>query len=307
MVLSDGNVPQPDWRWAGFTDDPDANLGVLREMVELMPGDSVIVKATGSSGSRGHTKGTKADFQDNAFAATALLRASTHSHGSSYLVEELLTGVELSVETLWLDGEMIPLNAVERPFSDDPEFSVELGHLNPWLGDESAYRAVWDVAERAGRAVGLDNTKGGHIFKVDMIVTDAWPKVLELTVRLSGGFDSQKTTPAAHGANYTKGALLLALRRDWEALPYFAKRWHRHAVAWAAFGPAKGGIIREIRGLEAAGRFGEVITMYSPGDVLPPLTSCTQRVVFVVVSHSSPTDAKNIARYAAGQIQVVVE
>jgi biotin carboxylase len=110
-------------------------------MVELMPGDSVIVKATGSSGSRGHTKGTKADFQDNAFAATALLRASTHSHGSSYLVEELLTGVELSVETLWLDGEMIPLNAVERPFSDDPEFSVELGHLNPWLGDESAYVA----------------------------------------------------------------------------------------------------------------------------------------------------------------------
>jgi hypothetical protein len=197
---------------------------------------------------------------------------------------------------------MIPLNAVERPFDG----IIELGHYNPLVTDAETYAAIWDVMGQAGRAVGLGETQGGHIFKGDLIITDKGPKVLELTTRLSGGFDSGWTSPLAHGTNYTKGALLLALGRPLEeAMPYFTPRWHRHAACMAVFGPKEGGTIKEIRRINL--NIGQVICVYKPGDRLPPLTDCTQRVAYCITVDYDRYGAELMAKAKVDNMEVICE
>jgi hypothetical protein len=141
-----------------------------------------------------------------------------------------------------------------------------------------------------------------------LIITDDGPKVLELTTRLSGGFDSGWTSPMAHGTNYTKGALLLALGRPLEeAMPYFTPRWHRHAACIAVFGPKEGGVIKEIRGLEKAKEYAEIICLYQEGDQLPALTDCTQRVCFCIAADENDMESKEETLTAHEFIEVICE
>jgi biotin carboxylase len=303
MRLYTESVPQPDFEYCPVGDI----LGYERFEVagSRIASASFIVKATGSSGSRGHTRGMPEDFQSPDWRREAFNRASRYSK-DAILIEELLTGVELSVETLWYDGTMIPLNAVERPFL--PGTTVELGHYNPFITDSETYTKIWAIMEQAGRAVGLDSAQGGHILKGDLILTDEGPKVLELTTRLSGGFDSGWTSPLSRGVDYTMGVLLLALGEGLDvAMPYFVPRWHRHAAAWAVLGPEAGGVIKEIKVPDWVRECGEVVVRFQPGDVLPPLTDCTARAAFCIASSGTPQMAYKMAEAMAAAVEVVVE
>jgi biotin carboxylase len=306
QVMERFRVPQPDFC---VVDSVEKLQGVIDENIAyVFHQDGYILKATGSSGSRGHTRGTREDFQRDDFAREALERAQAYSPRGVVLLEELLSGKELSVETLWYDGHMIPLNAVERPFENRGAYAIELGHYNPAVLDAETYTRVWDVMRQAGVALGMDDTYGGHILKGDLILTGDGPKVLELTTRLSGGFDSQKTTPLAHGADYTKGALLLATDNHLsDAMPYFMPRWRRHAACLAVFGPPEGGIIKEIQGLDTARLNGEVILRFDVGDELPPLTDCAARVGFCFAAHDDPEIARHVAQRMVNEITVTVE
>jgi biotin carboxylase len=278
LALQNEDVPQP-----AFTQVSGNDLFfVVDQFINIGGVNSVIVKAMDSSGSRGHTRISQLEDIDwNAIYQKAI----QYSSGSRVLVEGWLDGMVLSVETLWYNGVMIPLNAVERPFDG----IIELGHYNPLVTDAETYA-------------------GGHIFKGDLIITDDGPKVLELTTRLSGGFDSGWTSPMAHGTNYTKGALLLALGRPLEeAMPYFTPRWHRHAACIAVFGPKEGGVIKEIRGLEKAKEYAEIICLYQEGDQLPALTDCTQRVCFCIAADENDMESKEETLTAHEFIEVICE
>ncbi|MHC4278514.1 MAG: ATP-grasp domain-containing protein [Planctomycetota bacterium] len=298
--LWDNGVPQPHFWY-------------VRDMVDVWDivaenGDiaAFMIKATGSSGSRGHTYGSQEDWYSDQFIESALDKAKIWSRGyERAIMEEWLDGTVLSVETLWYNGVMIPLNAVERPFDG----VIELGHYNPLVTDAETYAAIWDVMEQAGHAVGMGETQGGHIFKGDLIITDEGPKVLELTTRLSGGFDSGWTSPLAHGVDYTKGALLLALGRPLEeAMPYFTPRWYRHAACIAVFGPEEGGVIKEIKtGGELSKAFGDTVVVYRAGDELPPLTDCTQRVAYCISEGDNLFYARIGARFMSEQVEVICE
>ena len=56
----------------------------------------------------------------------------------------------------------------------------------------------------------MKDQKGGHILKADLMLTTKGPMILELTPRLSGGWDSARSTPE-RGADFIGGALRLAL------------------------------------------------------------------------------------------------
>ncbi|MBU2685847.1 MAG: hypothetical protein KKF27_21610 [Gammaproteobacteria bacterium] len=294
ITLEGYGVPQPRF---GIANDAQTILGLIRNQ-SIAP--RIIVKRMIGSGSRGHTVIAPGD-DPSEFAGRAYARATENAPGAVVLVEELLSGLVLSVETLWYDGLMIPLNAVERPFDG----IVELGHVNPAGLSTTDYDAVWRVMEMAGRALGMDGEPGGHILKGDLILTNAGPRVLELTPRLSGGFDSAWTTPHAFGADYIRGALRLVLGQPLAtAMPDFAKRWQHHAACYAVFGPKEGGVIRSIQGIEEAQVYADVILRYGLGDTLPPLTDCTQRVAFCLASHPDRNRAIARAQAAAGGIEV---
>jgi hypothetical protein len=224
-LLTSAGLRQPRFRAA-------RTLAEARQFVAELGGEAVL-KATDNSASRGFSKvGPESPLTEEHFKL-ALENGST----GLVLVEALLQPVttecaEQSVETLWSNGRMVWLNWVDRLFRKDLEhfshqiplayeglgWGVEIGHINPAQHDESVRRQVEDEVRRGGLAIGMQDQKGIHVLKADIMLTNEGPVILELTPRLSGGWDSGYSTPA-RGANFILGALYAALgETDIEAL-----------------------------------------------------------------------------------------
>lgn len=216
-LLQSVGLPQPRW-------------GLTRNFLEAqkLAGEldcPFVVKATDNSGSRGFSSFSQKDE----FAEKHFVQALAAGTTDTVIIEERLVPLgdgmpsEMSVETLWLGGVMLPLNAVDRLFRSDFElltgteypfknlgWGVEIGHINPSLRSLHFCQRVFLDVYRAGIAMGLGQEPGPHILKADVFVTESGPVILELTPRLSGGWDSSMTS-ILRGADFQLGYLELLL------------------------------------------------------------------------------------------------
>lgn len=183
---------------------------------------SMVVKATDSSGSRGFAVLEQGQSISLAQFENALKNGTS---GGIILEEKLIASssciAELSVETLWHNGNMYFINAVDRIFGRDiRKFAalsmykglkdgIEIGHINPTNLDAVMKRRMIEEIRRCGKVLGFDKLSGGFILKADIFLTDEGPVVLELTPRSSGGWDSSGSS-LARGANVNGGILHLA-------------------------------------------------------------------------------------------------
>ena len=184
----------------------------------------VVMKATNNSGSRGFSFIESArDINEDNFNL-----ALENGTSGKIIVEESLQPrgdiiSEQSVETLWHNGKMHWLNWVDRIFRSDLDllginvdnynnlgWAVELGHINPAVHDDEIKNNIKELIYLAGRAINFHEQKGAHILKADIMLTGNGPVILELTPRLSGGWDSSGTTPA-RGADFIAGGIHIAL------------------------------------------------------------------------------------------------
>ena len=125
-----------------------------------------------------------------------------------------------------------------------------------------------------------------------MIQTEDGPRVIEMTVRLSGGFDCQFLVPAATGKNILKAAILTALGKPFEAelLHDNKKKVSISKSLWPL--PGK---ITKIKGIEKAKKqkgFEFIHFRYNVGDIVVPYTDCAKRVCFIIASGEDLIDAK---------------
>jgi argininosuccinate lyase len=227
-VLTAGKIPQPKFRTV-------RGVAEAREFLRKI-GNRGVVKATDNSGSRGF--GAIRDAGD--LTEEVFERAVDAGTTGQVVVEEMLEPIEhaiseQSVETLWYNGKMYWLNWVDRLFRKDfllfgslktgiyekVSWGVELGHINPALHREEIKEKVRDLIHRAGLAIGMKKERGGHILKADIMLTVKGPYILELTPRLSGGWDSSASTPV-RGADFVGGVISMALG---ERLTL--ESWHR--------------------------------------------------------------------------------
>jgi len=187
----------------------------------------VVMKATDNSGSRGFSFIESVEDINNDNFNLALENGTS----GKIIIEESLQPrddiiSEQSVETIWANGKMYWLNWVDRVFRSDLDllgidddiyenlgWAVELGHINPAVHDDEIKKNVKDLIYQAGTAIGLNKQKGAHILKADIMLTGDGPVILELTPRLSGGWDSSGTTPA-RGADFIGGVIELCKRND---------------------------------------------------------------------------------------------
>ncbi len=216
-ILSQAGIPQPRFKLVQSLSEAKSFFRKLKR--------PMAVKSTDNSGSRGFSKIEMEKEMTEEVFETARNSGTT----GKVIVEELLVPVknkiaEQSVETLWCDGKMYWLNWVDRLFRADLHFfphahwsgyqkvgwGVELGHINPAIHDPAYKTTVFESVYRAGVALGMKREKGAHILKADILLTEKGPFILELTPRLSGGWDSPASTPA-RGADFIGGAIQLAL------------------------------------------------------------------------------------------------
>lgn len=218
--LTEAGIPQPKFQ---IIKSHTEGVQALRDI-----GTPTALKATNNSGSRGFARiESEEDFSKEMFE-----RAIENGTTGSAIIEELLIPIddeiaEQSVETLWYNGEMVWLNWVDRLFRKDFDFfpdvwesnespykdtswAVELAHINPAVHAPDMRAATEEMIRRAGVALGMDKQKGGHLLKADIMLTPDGPRIIELTPRLSGGWDSSWSTPR-RGADFVGGMLGLAL------------------------------------------------------------------------------------------------
>lgn len=277
-------------RWVEVREESEAE-GALAEI-----GLPCYVKALDNSASRGTSR---VDSDDQMLPAVR--HAMVNSTTGTALVEECYVGPEQSVETIFdADGTLHRLNIVDRLFTHEGGWALELGHVNPTGLTQPDQDALYELAAAAAAACGV----GFGVFKSDTILTPDGPRILEVASRLSGGFDAQVTTPLATGRNFIRAAMRLAVGMPFDLGDITPART-AFAAAWASL-PTPGRVvsidnIEEVKGLEGVH---DVFLRTAPGEFVEPYIDCGARPAFVVADGATYDEAIEHARSGAQALSI---
>jgi biotin carboxylase len=287
-AFDDAGVVNPRWIEVRAEKDADAALVVV--------GLPCYVKALDNSASRGTSRVDSADD-----LLPAVRHAMANSTTGTALVEECYIGPEQSVETIFdADGKLHRLNIVDRLFTHEGGWALELGHVNPTGLPQSDQDALFELAETAAEACGVNF----GVFKSDTILTAEGPRILEVASRLSGGFDAQVTTPLATGRNFIRAAMRLAVGMPFDEADITPAR-DAYAAAWASL-PTPGRVVSidNVDEVKTLAGVHDVFLRTAPGEIIEPYIDCGARPAFVVADGSTYDEAVNHARAAAQALSI---
>ena len=194
--LKAAGVSSPAFAEVGPEDNAAAAAGQV-------PGPWV-VKPVDSMGARGVVLIDRTEDLENALA-----EARRHSRSGRALLETYIDGPEFSLDALVEDGRLIPCGIADRLIRYPPYF-IEIGHTIPSACSPELIDRIWAVFAEGVKALGL--TRGAA--KGDVKLGADGPVIGEIAARLSGGYMSGWTWPAASGVEPTRGGLRLAVGLD---------------------------------------------------------------------------------------------
>ncbi|MEI6753687.1 MAG: ATP-grasp domain-containing protein [Paludibacter sp.] len=162
----------------------------------------VIVKPTDRSGSRGVKKiVNEGDLQ------VAVVRAKNESFGGKAIIEEYISGTEISVETISWKGNHHILVITDKVTTGAPSF-VELEHHQPSQLADNIQQQVKDETLKVLNSLNIQYgashsefkiTKEGHIFAI------------EVGARMGGDFIGSNLVQLSTGYDFVKGVINVAL------------------------------------------------------------------------------------------------
>ncbi|OLR92022.1 hypothetical protein BJP25_23905 [Actinokineospora bangkokensis] len=148
-------------------------------------GYPVVVKARSLAGSYGVMRADDPEAVATAFATAdgAEFFGLDRQETGRVLVEELLTGPEISVDAAIFDGEVLPTTIARKRVGWAPYFE-EVGH--DVTGDDPLWQdaELLDQVRRVHEALGF--TYGAT--HSEFMLTDAGPRLIEVNARLGGEF-----------------------------------------------------------------------------------------------------------------------
>ncbi len=282
-------VVNPKWREVTSIEQATAAVADI--------GLPAFVKALDNSASRGTRKVETNDDLESAIEA-----AKANSTTASALVEQCYVGPEQSVEIIFdQDGVVHRLNIVDRIFSYNGGWALELGHVNPSALSIEQQQQLFALAEQAAAACGV----AFGVFKADTIWTADGPRILEVASRLSGGFDAQGTSPISSGRNLIRAAMSLAV-----GLPLYesdlARTKHTFAAAWSSFPPP--GRVVAIPNVDEVAALPGVHAVHlrtAIGAVVPDYVDCAARPAWIIAEGATYDEAADRARH--GAVTLVIE
>lgn len=188
---------------AGFVIKPVQNMGARGVMLIQRPEDLSFAFEFAQANS-----GAAAGAQGNTTAREVIL-------------EHYVPAQELSVDALCFEGRLILTGVADRLIEiKDQHFFIENGHTLPARIAPEAYAAVRATMQRYADSLATLAGKPYHgALKGDLRLTASGEVVIgEIAGRLSGGFMSTHTYPAAHGRNLMQMFIGLMLH-DERVLP----------------------------------------------------------------------------------------
>ena len=289
-VLAREGIPVP---W--YT--PIESVEQLARVVGRRPGRYVL-KPIGSRGARGVIRLSSGDEVASAFEV-----ASEHALGSQLILEEWLDGPQLSTESIVREGKSYLCGIADRNYERLDElypYIVEDGGETPSRHSPDIDMEVNDLITKVARALKLES---GSI-KGDLVLTQGGPHVIEVAVRLSGGYFSTVTIPAVYGISIVEQVTRIALNQvpDLPTLPLMNQKWQCNRYVFLAPGR-----VRAISGLPERDPEVPVFRLYlEENDVVPETTNHTQRSGVVIAVGSSRSRAKRKCREVLAGLKIAV-
>ena len=253
-----------------------------------------IMKPTDSSGSRGVVLVNSVYELENEYSYT-----KDNSRGGGVIIEEYMTGSEVSVEIMTLNGEPYVLQVTDKLTTGAPHF-VEMGHSQPSrLGKENVDK-IKDLACRAVKAVGIDNGPA----HVEIMLTPNGPKMVELGARMGGDCITTHLVPLSTGIDMVKATIKTACGE----IPNIAKKHDKGSAIRYFNVPC--GVIKSIDGIEQALKTEGVIEISmvkKVGDATCEIGSSTDRAGFVIAQADTAEDAVKVCEKVLEMVQISVE
>jgi len=263
----------------------ETNIKSIKGIIDII-GYPLIVKNTSSSGSRG----TKIFYENDDIGVLEMVNEAIKvSRSGKAMIESLWVGSEHTIETLFdINGKFHKCFITDRNFDKTNGYAIETGLVHPTRLPMNVQNQMYELAHDVAKNIGIDQGAA----KFDMIMTMNGPRIIEMTVRLSGGFDCQYLVPAATGKNIIKAAILTAVGRTFNTnlLNDKKKRVSISESIWPS--PGK---ITKINGIKKAKKqngFEFIHCRYNIGNIVMPYTDCTKRVCFIIVSGEDLIDAR---------------
>lgn len=253
-----------------------------------------ITKPTDNSGSRGvMLVHNEKELRD------ALSYSSKNGRSGSVIVEEYMTGPEVSVEIIAVGGVPHVLQVTDKMTTGAPHF-VEMGHSQPSRLADGDLEKIRDLACRAVKAVGIENGPA----HVEIILTKDGPKMVELGARMGGDCITTHLVPLSTGIDMIEATIRISCGENPDLEPKFTKG------SAIRFLDAPGGTITAIEGAEQAAKLDgirEISFTKGVGDTVGEIGSSTDRVGFVIAQGTSADEAVVICERAIKTIKLVTE
>ena len=263
----------------------DLNTNVFEVLQDF--GLPLIVKPPANSASR-----DMKIFYANELDACTEFISSLLERYDRLLIEELWHGEEQTVECLLdIEGKFHRGFITDRKFTFENGFPVETGLVHPTCLATEQQERLYVFAEKIAQDFDL---QVGAV-KLDTILTAEGPKLIELAVRHSGGFDCQYLVPLATGKNILKAAILTAMQQLFPP-DLLTARWEKFGQTASVW--PKPGVIKSINGKEevlSTPEIAHVFMRYDVGDTVMPYEDCSRRVAFIIsISESRELTASSL-------------
>lgn len=282
--LIEKGVPCPDFGVAYRIEDAQKVINRV--------GFPVIIKPVDNAGSLGVKKVRNPRELEVAFEYT-----KSTSYSGKVIIEELMEGPEVSVETLTFKGITNIIAITDKITSPQP-YCVEIGHTIPSNLPEDIQKQLYQVTKRGIQALGIE-TGGEH---TEIKITQGGPKIVEIGARL-GGWIAADMVPLATGVDMVKESINIAMGDE----PNFKQKFSR-GVALKVFN-SKCGKVSSIDGEEKVKKAKgiAIAEIYiKKGDIIKPLHSGFDRIGRVVAVGDNREIAVQRAENAIKLLEVEV-
>lgn len=222
-----------------------------------------------------------------------------YSRNGIVMVEEFMTGAEVSVESFIVNGEPNIITITDKLVTPLPYF-VELGHSEPSQLPNDIQKKIKDVTSQAIKAIGIQN----GVSHAELKITADGPKIVEIAARLGGDYITAKLVPLSTGVDMVKNSILLALRKDINLEKTL------NCGSAIRFITAKKGTVKNIAigknpmKIEGIKDFKLSVKV---GDSVADVKSSNDRIGYVVAQAETAQKAVEIAEIALKKIQIELE
>lgn len=274
------------------------NFEEFKAAVEALRGEC-IVKPADNAGSRGVVLLDGKKDQSEEELLHTYEYSKSNSRNGTVMVEEFMTGAEVSVEAMTVNGETTIITITDK-FITPPPYFVEIAHSEPCRLPEEIQQQIRDVALQAVKAIGLQNGPSHTEIKV----TPQGPKIVELAARLGGDFITSKLVPLSTGVDMVAASVLLATGAEVDLEPKWKKGSAIHFIQGME-GRIKSITVEEevyqLKGVE------EVSIYKQPGDEVHGTKSSNDRLGHILTVGQTAEEAMKIGDKALSMVHVEYE